>query len=119
MPVRPQRVRQDVGIEPVIFVSCGPVRVRSPLIWRLGTTKTASPALSSSPATGPSPRSIATPATPAEHSRLTVDLIAAASWVKLNRPVTTPPPSIPQATWTSDAQSIPATVPSVIAAPIS
>jgi hypothetical protein len=37
----------------------------------------------------------------------------------LNRPVTTPPRSITQATWTSDAQSLPATTASAIAATIS
>jgi hypothetical protein len=75
-----------------------PYRVRSPLTGRLGTTNTASPAASSSSTTGPSPRSIATPATPAERSRPTIARIAAASWVKLNRPVTSPPLSITQAT---------------------
>ena len=75
-----------------------PYRVRSPLICRLGTTNTASPAASSSSTTGPSPRSIATPATPAARSRLTIDLIAAESWVKLNRAVTAPSASSTQAT---------------------
>jgi hypothetical protein len=67
------------------------------LTCRLGTTNTASPAASSSSTTGPSPRSIATPATPADASRLTIARIAAASWVKLNRQVTSPPLSITRA----------------------
>src|SRR5437867_929087 len=82
-------------------------------------TNTTSPAASSSSTTGPSPRSIAIPATFAERSRLTIDLIAAVSWVKLNRSATVPSPPTTQATWTSDAQSIPATTPSATAAPIS
>jgi hypothetical protein len=45
--------------------------------------------------------------------------IAAASWVKLNRLATAPSPPMTQATWTSDAQSIPATMPSPTAAPLS
>jgi len=49
------------------------------LTCRLGTTNTASPAASSSSTTGPSPRSIATRATPADFSRLIMVLIAAAS----------------------------------------
>jgi hypothetical protein len=52
-------------------------------------------------------------------SRPAMALIAAPSLVKLNRLATAPSPSMTQATWTSDAQSIPATMPSPITAPLS
>ena len=53
---------------------------------------------SSSSTTGPSPRSIATPATPAARNRPTIALIAAQSCAKLNRPATAPSPPSTQAT---------------------
>jgi hypothetical protein len=52
--------------------------------------------------------------------RLTVvQLIAAASWVKLNLSATAPSASMTQQTWTSDAQSIPAITPQATAALLS
>jgi hypothetical protein len=51
--------------------------------------------------------------------RRTIDLIAAASWVKLNLSATAPSASMTQQTWTSDAQSIPAATPPAVAALLS
>ena len=58
-----QHVGEQVGVEAVVLVPGGAVAGRSAVTCRLAMTNTVSPASSRACTTGPSPRSIATPAT--------------------------------------------------------